>query len=30
VMATHSGEQIVRALQVFEEVIRQWPRTTTS
>jgi len=30
VMATHSDEQIARALQVFEEVIRQWPRTTTS
>ena len=30
VMATHSDEQIDRALNVFEEIKRQWPRTTTS
>lgn len=29
-MATHSDEQIDRALNVFEEVKRQWPPTTTS
>jgi glycine C-acetyltransferase len=30
VMATHSDEQIDRALNVFEEVKRQWPPTTIS
>jgi hypothetical protein len=30
VMATHSDAQIDRALNVFEEIKRQWPRTTTS
>jgi 8-amino-7-oxononanoate synthase len=30
VMATHSDAQIDRALNVFEEVKRQWPPTTTS
>jgi 8-amino-7-oxononanoate synthase len=29
-MATHSDAQIDRALNVFEEVKRQWPPTTTS
>ncbi len=30
VMATHSDAQIDRALNVFEEIKRQWPPTTTS
>ena len=30
VMSTHSDEQIDTALNVFEEVKRQWPPTTTS